>query len=207
LSLEVTYILNIQTLSLLEIAGFIFGIAGIWLTIQGSVWCFPVGLANVILSLFLFFEQKLYSDAIQQAVYIILLSYGWVNWLRKPGKTVLMVSKSSARMLLPLIVITILIAAAMGYYFDKYTDADFPFLDAIATALSFAAQYLVARKKIENWIIWIAVNLLYIGIYFQKDLYLYALLFIIYFCLALFGYSEWKKLMNRNNEQYKRNAI
>ena len=72
-------------MSVIELIGFVFGIAGIWLTIKESAWCFPVGLINVIVSLILFFEQKLYSDVIQQLVYILLLSYGWYKWISGKG--------------------------------------------------------------------------------------------------------------------------
>ena len=86
----------------------------------------------------------------------------------------------------------------MGYFFDKHSDADVPYLDATATSLSFIAQYLIARKKIENWILWAVVNVLYIGIYTYKELYLYAVLFIIYLVLSLIGYKTWKKTMAKS---------
>jgi len=87
----------------------------------------------------------------------------------------------------------ILVAISMGSFFHYFTDADVPYLDASATSLSFIAQFLIARKKIENWLIWIVVNIMYVGIYLNKELYLYALLFTVYFILAVMGYREWKK--------------
>lgn len=184
-----------------EIAGFIFGIAGVWLTIKENPWCFPVGLLNVIISLFLFLNQHLYSDVIQQVAYIFLLSYGWYMWLFVKNKIVLPVTTSGNYLKLILILIAIIITWSLGYYFDKYTDADVPYFDAAATALSFVAQYLVARKKIENWNVWLLVNLLYIGIYLYKGLYLYAILFLVYFIMAIYGLREWKKslVVNESN--------
>jgi len=181
-------------MSLVEIIGFIFGIAGIWLTIKENIWCFPVGLINVIVSLVLFYQQKLYSDAIQQFVYIILLSYGWYKWIsRKIETEELKISFSSEKLLIVLFLICIFFSATAGVIFKNYTDASLPYWDATATALSFTAQWMIAKKKIENWILWMVVNIMYIGIYIYKDLFLYAFLFFIYLILAIQGWIKWRK--------------
>ena len=181
-------------MSPLEIAGFVFGIAGVWLTIKEHWTCFPVGLVNVIISMFLFLDQKLYSDSFQQMVYIVLLSYGWFRWKYQSFSiSIPVISYTEKNLQVALLITTVGVAMIMGYTFKNYTDASVPYLDAIATAMSFTAQYLVARKKIENWFIWMAVNLLYTGIYCYKGLYLYVILFAVYFVLAIKGYVNWKK--------------
>ncbi len=180
-------------MNLIELLGFAFGVAGVWLTIKENVWCFPIGLVNVIISLYLFINQHLYSDAIQQGCYIFLLGYGWFNWLKGTNINQLPITKMSYKLALLLLFGAIGLSILMGSFFHHFTDADVPYIDASATALSFAAQYLIARKKIENWLIWIPVNLLYMGIYAYKGLYLYLLLFFIYFVLAIKGYLQWKK--------------
>ena len=181
-------------MSPLEIIGFVFGIAGIWLTIKENTWCFPAGLINVIVSLVLFYQQKLYSDAIQQFVYIILLSYGWYKWISGKIETEeLKISFSTRKLLIVLFLICVLFSATAGTIFKNYTDASLPYWDATATALSFTAQWMIAKKKIENWILWIVVNIMYIGIYVYKDLFLYAFLFFIYLILAIQGWMEWRK--------------
>lgn len=177
-----------------EIIGFVFGIAGIWLTIKENVWCFPVGLVSVVASLVLFFQQKLYSDVIQQFVYIILLSYGWYKWIKgEANDKNLGVSSSSIKLLLTLFLFCILFSVIAGTVFKNYTDASLPYWDATATALSFVAQWMIAKKKIENWMIWIIVNVMYIGIYLYKDLFLYTALYSVYLLLAVKGWMEWKK--------------
>lgn len=186
-------------MTFIEILGFVFGIAGVWLTLRENVWCFPVGLVNVTLSLVLFLDQKLYSDVIQQAVYIILLLYGWYNWLNIKDKKTEIIGKTTSKMWLVLSISAILVAVTMGSFFHYFTDADVPYLDASATALSFVAQFLIARKKIENWLIWMVVNVVYVGIYINRELYLYAILFTVYFILAVWGYKEWKKEMNKSS--------
>lgn len=180
----------------LEIAGFVFGVVGVYLTIKQLVWCFPVGLVNVTLSLVLFWQQRLYSDAFQQLVYIALLSYGWWAWKQKKDHAYTQVTGMNFPTLAILISTSAAVAVLAGYLLHRFTDASMPYADAIATGLSFVAQFLVAKKKIENWWIWIIVNIMYIGIYWNKELHFYALLFFIYLALAVYGLSSWKKEMN-----------
>jgi nicotinamide mononucleotide transporter len=179
--------------SSLELAGFIFGVIGVWLTIKENIYCFPIGLINVTISLVLFYEQKLYSDVIQQGVYIILLIYGWNSWIKGNNKSDLIVSKAGINLLIPLFVAGAILTFSMGMIFSSYTDADVPYIDAAATSASFIAQFLIAKKKIENWILWIIVNCTYISVYIYKDLWLYAILFTIYLVMAVIGYKKWKK--------------
>lgn len=180
----------------LEVAGFIFGVAGVWLTIRENIWCFPVGLVNVSISMVLFFQQKLYSDSIQQFVYIILLSYGWYSWHTGRSDHRLKVSKTGIKMLLFILTSAAALSFTMGWIFSSYTDASFPYIDAGATSLSFAAQFMIARKKIENWYLWMIVNITYIAIYINKDLYLYAVLFSVYLLLAFAGLRRWRTELN-----------
>lgn len=179
----------------LEIAGFVTGVVGVWLTMKGNIWCFPVGLINVTLSLFLFYNHKLYSDAVQQGVYLLLLSYGWYQWsLGKTGNE-LPVRRLNLQTGLMLFIAGGIITTAMGYLFDRYTDADVPWLDATASAMSFIAQFLIARKILENWNIWMLVNVIYIGIYFYKEMYFYVVLFGIYLILSVYGFMNWRKIL------------
>jgi nicotinamide mononucleotide transporter len=180
----------------LEVIGFAFGVIGVWLTIKENIWCFPVGLVNVLISMVLFFDQKLYSDVIQQIVYVILLVYGWYRWHTGKVNNNTLVSRSGYGLILTVIAIAVILTASMGTVFNIYTDASVPYIDAAATSLSFAAQYLIARKKIENWLIWMVVNLTYISVYFYKELYLYALLFAVYLVMAVVGYVRWRKIIS-----------
>jgi nicotinamide mononucleotide transporter len=187
--------------TLLEITGFITGIAGIVLTLKQNIWCFPVGLINVSISLFLFYLEHLYADAIQQLFYIILLTYGWYSWLR-PGEKKEIPVTILKRKDLPLLIIAIFACAlTLGATLHKFTNASLPFIDATATSIAFAAQYLVAGKKLENWLLWIIVNVAYIAIYLYKDLPLYALLSMVYLFLAIAGYRSWKNLVQQTVSQ------
>jgi nicotinamide mononucleotide transporter len=176
-----------------EWVGFVFGILGIYLGIKEKILYFPVSLVNVFVSLYIFYHQGLYADVIQQIVYISLLSYGWARWLNgvKPNAN-MPVTHASKKMILGLLLGIIVLTAGMGYFFEQNTNASLPYWDALATSLSFAAQYLLAEKKIENWLVWIDVNIIYIGIYVYKGLNLYAILFFIYLVMAIIGYFRWQ---------------
>ena len=184
-------------MSWLEITGFICGIAGVFLTIKENPWCFPIGIANVTLSLFLFYGQQLYADALQQIVYVVLLTFGWYKWLHGDiDSEQVKISSSSNSLLLICLLFWIGGSFTLGYLLANYTNASTPWPDSAATVLSFIAQWMVAKKKIENWLLWLVVNITYIAIYLYKDLSLYALLFTVYFCLAIWGYMQWKKELN-----------
>jgi len=177
----------------LEIIGFTFGIIGVYLTMKENILCFPTGLINVAVSSVLFYKQHLFADTLQQLVYIPILVYGWYKWHRKNQEEVVTITSLTTKETVNYTIIAIAFASILGYLLRNNTTTSIPWIDSAATSASFLAQYLIARKKIENWIIWIAVNLLYVGIYIYKDLPLYALLFFIYLLLAISGYRTWKK--------------
>ena len=186
-------------MEIIEIFGFITGVVGVYLTLKEKLLCFPVGLVNVILSLYLFYVQKLYADAIQQFVYIILLSYGWYHWQHgKEKDNSVSITRSSTSFFISSLTGGVLVAFLLGYFLKVYTDASFPWIDSSATAAAFVAQWFVAKKKIENWILWIFVNLSYIAIYAYKSLWFYVLLFIIYLVLSFWGYKSWKQQLLKN---------
>lgn len=178
----------------LELIAFITGITGIWLTMRQKIWCFPVGLINVSISMVIFYEQHLYADALQQIMYISLLLYGWYNWKRKVSMNeMLRVSRLSIKEMAGYTVLILLSTLLLGGLLITFTAAIFPWADSLATSAAFVAQYLVARKKIENWLLWMGVNLVYIAIYYHKDLQLYVILFSVYLILSFFGLYQWNK--------------
>jgi nicotinamide mononucleotide transporter len=179
-----------------EIIAVIFGIAGVWLTIRQSVWCWPVGLVNVSLFAFVFFGSRLYGSAALQLVYVVISAYGWYKWLHPgDGGHVLLVSRTPRRWWLPLSAIGLAFGIAFGVFLRERTDAALPFVDAATTAFSLIAQWMITRKWIENWLIWIAVDTAYVGMYLSQRLYPTAALYAVFLVLAVFGYREWQRSM------------
>lgn len=177
----------------LEIIGFIFGIAGVWLTIKKNIWCFPIGLINVSIIGWLVFKVNLFADVLQQLMYFVLLVYGWTVWFKKSAKEKTIISKCTLPQMGYLFLLFILASAGLGYILKNYTQAAFPYADSIGTIICFLAQGLVAVKKIENWYLWVMANLMYIVIYFLKDMPLYSILSGVYLIMAFIGLMEWRK--------------
>jgi nicotinamide mononucleotide transporter len=185
-------------LSPYEGAAVAFGVAAVWLTTLENVWCWPLGLVNVTLSAIVFYEARLYADTGLQGVYFLLCLYGWYGWLRGgPGQGVLSVSRTPKRWLFVLTAVGVTTAGLLGLGLRSYTDAALPFWDSSTTAFSLVAQAMQTKKWIENWPVWIAVDLVYVGMYVYKSLFLMAGLYLIFLLLAVIGLLNWWRSMSR----------
>jgi nicotinamide mononucleotide transporter len=187
----------------LEIAATVFGLASVYLTTRQSIWCWPTGLVMVSLYVVIFFHAKLYSDTLLQVVYIFVQFYGWFHWRRGggPGGD-LAVSRLSPAGLAAWVLVSILGAATLGTLMAWKTDAAFPYADAAIAAMSLVAQWLMARKVLENWHFWIAVDVLAIGVYLGKDLYLTTGLYAVFLGLCVLGLVEWRRSTSTHQVAY-----
>lgn len=181
--------------SALEIWGVVTGLACVWLAARESIWNFPVAIVACVLAAVVYVEARLYSDAGLQAVFIGLSIYGWWLWLRKgPRQEALRVTRTSWQLGLTLAALAIIFTVTAGYLFKTYTNAAVPYWDNGATAVSLMAQYLLTRKKLENWLLWIAVDVLYVVLYWQRGLALFSVQYAVFLVLAAYGYWEWLRL-------------
>jgi nicotinamide mononucleotide transporter len=182
--------------SLLEWIGTAFGILSVYLTVKQNLWCWPTGIISVIAFLVLFYEVKLYVDAALQVFFLVLSIQGWYGWVYGgTNKTELPVSHLNSSQTIALGAALLVCIGLTGYVFDNFTDAHIPFWDATASGLSVAAQLLLVRKKVENWYLWIAVDILSIGIYFYKTIYVTAGLYVVFLFLAISGLREWQRTL------------
>ena len=181
--------------SLTETLGFVTGAACVYLVVRQNIWNFPLGIANNIFFLVLFTQARLYGDAGLQIVYIGLGIQGWY-WWRYGGedRTTLQVNHATPRTLLVLAGLVALVTAGLMLMLQAVSGSA-PFLDAFTTVLSLAAQYLLNRKAIENWLVWISADVLYIYLYISRDLQLTALLYFIFLCLCLVGLWQWRRAL------------
>jgi len=177
----------------LELLAVSWGILTVWLTVKQNIWCWPVGSASNVLFTVIFFREKLYADMVLQVIYIGLNTYGWYEWLYGGrGKTPLLVSRTPVRMryLMGGLAAAGITGLALAL---RQTDASLPFWDATTTVLSLIAQYMLAKKWIENWGVWITVNVLYIGIYAVKALYFTSAQQFIFIYLSVLGFVAWRR--------------
>lgn len=189
-------------MSTIEIIATISGLACVILTIRQNIWCWPTGLLMVCLYIVIFYQAKLYSDMGLQAVYVGLQVYGWHQWLHGgPKKSKLAVRAIGPPRFAVWCVAGALLTAGLGFTMQRYTDASLPYWDATTTVLSLIAQYLMARKVLESWLLWITVDVLSIGIYTVKDLHPTAVLYGVFLVLATLGFFAWKKDLTQSQAQ------
>ena len=171
-----------------------FGVAAVWLTTRENVWCWPVGLVNVLLYVVVFREARLYADMGLQVVYAGLCVYGWYAWLHGGrDKGALTVSRTPDKWRGPLFLAGAAFAGLLGFLLRRHTDAALPYWDSSTTAFSLVAQWMQTRKWLENWRVWIVVDVVYVGIYLYKDLLATAGLYAIFLALAVMGDREWRR--------------
>ncbi len=181
----------------IETVAVLFGFLCVWLTIRQNIWCWPTGLVQVILYIFIFYQVKLYSDLILHIIYVVMQIYGWYHWLHGGrGRGGLEVTRldPSGLLIWPVAVITG--SFGWGWLMASQTDAALPYADAFTTVASLTAQWLLARKKLECWLLWIAVDLVAIGIYWSKELLLTSGLYAVFLVLATMGFFAWRRSMN-----------
>ena len=183
----------------LEWVGTIFGLLAVALTAKKKIACWPLGLVSVVAFGILFARIKLYSDAALQVFYFATGIYGWWAWLRgAPNGGALEVStlRGSTRLsgLLGLGVATLV----GGFLMATYTDASLPYWDMATTLMSLCAQLLLLRKIFESWALWIAVDVISIGVYIAKEVYVTAGLYAVFLVLASWGFVAWARDLRVN---------
>ena len=180
--------------SCLEAVAVIFGIISVYLGTRQNIWSWPTALVNVALFFALFLESGLYSDTGLQIVYFVLSLYGWYEWLYGgAGRTAITVTRTSRRTWSVLAGIGVVVWALLGTITSRLPGTALPYVDSATTTVSLLAQWMMTRKLIENWLIWIAVDVVYVGMFIYKGLYLTAFNYGIYLVLAVMGYIAWKR--------------
>jgi nicotinamide mononucleotide transporter len=189
-------------MQLTEILGFLTGATCVWLQARENIWNWPIGIANNLFFLVLFFEAKIYADAGLQVAYALIASYGWWQWIKiRDGGTRLPVTRVTLTNWLRLSASTAAITAILFWILARFTDSNIPFWDSLTTALSLTAQFMISRKWIENWWVWILSNVFYIALYCFKKLYLTAFLNVIFIGMCIYGYVQWLRLLSKPSSE------
>ena len=185
----------IQT-GMLEWFGVFTGILCVWLAAKNNIYNWPIAVVSVVIYIFIFFESKLYADMGLQFYFLIMNFYGWYYWSKNKNnkEAERPVSQIKQKEIILSILGVIIFTAALGFLLHKNTDASFPFIDSFCTACSLIAQIFLARKVLQNWLIWIFVDIIYVGVYLSKDLYATAFMYALYVYIATVGYLDWRKI-------------
>jgi len=180
--------------STIEIVAASILLISVVLSARENIWSWPTAIVGVALYIFICYEARLYADMGLQCIYVLINIYGWWKWLHG-GKNngELHVSRAPLRIVLIGSIVAIATTVAFGLFFHHYTKASFPFVDSALSSFSLLAQYLMARKYIENWYIWIAVDVFYVPMYTSKHLYATAVLYALFIAPCVLGVVEWRK--------------
>lgn len=175
-----------------EMIASLSGFICVFLLIRRNIWSWGFGLLQVTLYVWIFYQNKLYSDTVMHIFYVGFQFYGWWNWRHhKDGKAELVIEATSLRDLGIWTAVSLISAMAIGFLMDRYTDASFAYGDAFTTSTSLVAQLLLTRRHLLNWTFWIAVDIVAIVIYFQKGLYPTSLLYITFLIMSCIGQYSW----------------
>jgi nicotinamide mononucleotide transporter len=178
----------------LELIAVVLSIAMVWCNLRVNVTAWPLAIVSSALYGLLFAAHRLYGEATLQLLFIVVAFWGWWQWLAGRGGDgqPLRVHRMSGRQIGWVGGLTLLAWPLLGLVLQNHTDSDVPYLDALPTAGSVAGQFLLGRKLIENWLVWLAVNLFSIGLFAVKGLWLTALLYALFALLSVAGWRAWR---------------
>ncbi|MCD8742430.1 nicotinamide riboside transporter PnuC [Mucilaginibacter roseus] len=176
-----------------EVIAVLTGLGCVYLAARNSILNWPLAIISVSIYLYIFYEANLFADMGLQVYFLAMNIYGWYYWLRKPDGTGLapvavITKKQTAIAVASVTGVTIILGSGL-----KYTSASFPYLDSFCAACSVVAQILMARRVVQNWLLWVFVDVIYVGIYYFKDLHLTAVMYAVYIIMAAMGYIEWRR--------------
>ena len=185
-----------------ETAAAVLSASAVWLTTRRSPWCFPVGLLSVSVYIWVYFGARLYSEVLLQCFWVAMLVAGWLRWLRNLDASGHVRVAPLPRRSASLHLLAGLAAGLMlGYTMHTYTNASLPWLDAMLTAFSLVGQFWQNRRHVAAWWMWIAVDVVYIGMFVNKQLYVTALLYIAFVGLAAKGLRDWRRAARQEARQ------
>jgi nicotinamide mononucleotide transporter len=180
----------------LEVTGTLIGLVYLWLEYKASIWLWMAGIIMPAIYIFVYYRAGLYADFGINVYYLMAAVYGLVLWNRgNTEKKELPITFTPNRLYLSLAVVFIVALLVITWILIRFTDSNVPWLDSFTTALSIVGMWMLAKKFIEQWFTWIAVDAVSCGLYIYKDLYFTSALYGLYAVIAVLGYFKWKRLM------------
>lgn len=186
---------------ILEIIAVIFGFLSVWFSKQNKIWVFPTGMVSTLIFVYLLLKWELLGDMMINVYYFIMSIYGWYIWTRKVNETkvtpISTVSKKEKKTAIFIFTATLIFVYIVYQVFNKWTSW-VAYIDTFTTAIFFVGMWLMAKRKLENWLFWIIGDIISIPLYFYKGLTFTSLQYLGFTFIAIFGYLAWKKSINRN---------
>ena len=183
----------------LEVTGIVFGLASAICSSRNSIWVYPTGIVSTLIFVYILLKFNLLGDTIINAYYFIMSIYGWYIWTRKVTPTattpITQTTKKEYAISLGIFIGTMIFIYTVYTYFEKF-EGWVSYVDILTTGLFFVGMWLLAKKKIENWLFLLAGNIISIPLYFYKGLTLSSILYIIFVGISIIGYIAWKRILN-----------
>ena len=185
----------------LQVVGVVLGLSYLYLEYKANVWLWVVGLIMPVVHGVLYLRSGLYADSAMQLYYILAGLYGLLRWRRVSSSTKILspsISQTPTKLWPRIATLYLLIHLALYLMLKCFTDSTVPFWDSLTTALCVVAYWMLSRKYVEQWLVWLVVDVVTIGLYLYKDIPLTAGLYLIYSVLALVGYRRWMRMMHKS---------
>ena len=186
----------------LEIIAVVFGLLSVWYSKNNNILVFPTGMISTAIFIYLLYKWVLLGDMMINAYYFLMSIYGWFIWTRKENNSVTPISRvtNNEKKIGIIIFLSSLVFVYLIYvYFDKWGTIT-SYVDNITTAIFFVGMWLMAKRKIENWIFWIIADIISVPLYFYKGLTFTSLQYLIFTFIAIAGYYSWKKILNKSHQ-------
>tara|TARA_B110000967_G_scaffold88090_1_gene90710 strand:+ start:1078 stop:1707 length:630 start_codon:yes stop_codon:yes gene_type:complete len=186
----------------LEIIAVFLGISSVWFSKNNNILVFPTGMISTAIFIYLLYKWVLLGDMIINAYYFVMSIYGWYIWTRKKDNSVTQITSINSKEKKASIIIfvsSLMFTYLVYVYFDKW-DSVTAYIDNLTTAIFFVGMWLMAKRKIENWIFWIVGDIISVPLYFYKGLTFTSLQYLIFTFIAIAGYYSWKKTLNKSHQ-------
>lgn len=183
-----------QQITTLEWLGTVTGFLCVYLAARQHILNWPISIISVAAYAVLFYQSKLYGNAVLQVYFFGTAIYGWYYWVKRgQDADKKPIVSFSALEIAGTVIVVLVLSGVMGWFLGTYTDTDVPYIDGFCTAMSFVAQFLMTRKVLQNWLLWIIVDICYIPLYLYKGFMLTALLYVAFTVIATMGYLDWRR--------------
>ncbi|TBX70997.1 nicotinamide riboside transporter PnuC [Flavobacterium silvisoli] len=184
----------------LEVTAIVFGLLSVWYAKKDNIWVFPTGIINTAIYTYLLWKWSLLGDMMINFYYVIMSLYGWYHWTRKKDDVaefpISIMTHFEKKMSALIFTGTVLFVVAVYTFFDKFTHWT-SYVDTLVTGIFFVGMWLMARRKIENWILWIIGDVISIPMYFVKGYSFTSIQYLIFTIIAIYGYLEWKSILQQ----------
>ncbi|WP_026709575.1 nicotinamide riboside transporter PnuC [Flavobacterium frigidarium] len=188
----------------LELIAVFFGLCSVWFAKKDNILVFPTGLISTAIFAYLLWQWHLLGDSMINVYYFIMSIYGWYHWTRKNGDVQefpisIMTRKNKVHAVI-IFALTLVFVVFVYLYFNKFTSW-YSYLDTLLTAIFFVGMWLMAKRKIENWIFWILGDVLSVPLYFAKGYTFTSIQYVVFTIIAIYGYLEWRKILNKTSQK------